>query len=273
MKSAQQTQTENEILFWIIDQLTKDIEESNSNVKLLHVTPVYYGFSVRLQQYSKIGHLIKFTHDLSMGHGGQFPAHYKKEDSVRKYVTRRFERILKNQSMLYEKYKDKEGNTIPDFSSITVDAPLISLLEKYAPDQIQNLLVEAVKDKYAGINVGINIYSELSKNGISDYGLNLNRTHIQSAFTINLPEGKICWKRGSMNILTGVVLPESTLLGLRGKPLSTVIEHPLIDGSFTITSAAPVKKEGIEGINLNLKGYKSKLPEDVIQTLLHQEKT
>lgn len=251
----------NEIAAWVREQLASDIEGSGAGIEIVRSSHDWRGVTVTLRQWQPYGLSTVVTHSVSFGRSTLRAETDLDKDDVLRAVGNRFSRFLKRQRELTDMYGPvRQDSSRFDPGLVTVDAPVLALIERYRPDIRDDLIMRALRREH-GFDMEIENFAMLLRgNDVVDFSLDVNRSHIHGTFTFMLPNGQVVWKKGSVSILTGGTAPESVLMGLRGRPLSTAMDHPLIDGTLEITSAKQVRKNGVNGTVLTVKGHERALP-------------
>ena len=251
----------NEIAAWVREQLASDIEGSGAGIEIVRSSHDWRGVTVTLCQWQPYGLSTVVTHSVSFGRSTLRAETDLDKDDVLRAVGNRFSRFLKRQRELTDMYGPvRQDSSRFDPGLVTVDAPVLALIERYRPDIRGDLIMRALRREH-GFDMEIENFAMLLRgNDVVDFSLDVNRSHIHGTFTVMLPNGQVVWKKGSVSILTGGTAPESVLMGLRGRPLSTAMDHPLIDGTLEITSAKQVRKNGVNGTVLTVKGHERALP-------------
>jgi len=249
-----------EIAAWAVEQLASAIEESGAGVEIMRSSHDWRGVTMTLRQWQPHGLSAVVTHTVSLDRQTLDAATDLEKSAVGRAVTKRFSKFLKNQRELADLYgpvRKDASRFDPDL--VTVDAPVLALIERYRPDIRDDLVMRALRREH-GFDAEIAKFAKLLRdNDIPDFSLDVDRSHIHGTFTLVLPNGQVVWKKGSVSILTGGTVPDSVLIGLRGRPLSTAMQHPFIDGTLEITSAKQVRKNGIDGTVLTVKGHRKPL--------------
>ena len=250
-----------EIAAWAKDQLVTDIEATGAGVEIVRSSHDWRGVTITLRQWQPYGLSTVVAHTVSFGRKTLNAGTDLEKSEVERAVTNRFSRILKRQRELTDAHGPvREDASCFDPALVTVDAPVLALIERYRPDIRDDLVMRALRREH-GFDMEIENFARLLReHDIVDFSLDVNRSHIHGTFTLVLPTGQVVWKKGSVSILTGGTAPESVLMGLRGRPLSAAMDHPLIDGTLEITSAKQVRKNGIDGTVLTVKGHERPLP-------------
>lgn len=251
----------NEIAAWVREQLASDIEGSGAGIEIVRSSHDWRGVTVTLRQWQPYGLSTVVTHSVSFRRSTLRAETDLDKDNVLRAVSNRFSRFLKKQRDLTDTYGPvRQDASCFDPGLVTVDAPVLALIERYRPDIRDDLVMRALRREH-GFDMEIENFAMLLRgNDVVDFSLDVNRSHIHGTFTLMLPNGQVVWKKGSVSILTGGTAPESVLMGLRGRPLSTAMDHPLIDGTLEITSAKQVRKNGVNGTVLTVKGHERALP-------------
>lgn len=250
-----------EIAAWIREQLASDIEASGAGIEIVRSSHDWRGVTVTVRQWQPYGLSTVVAHTVSFRRSTLMAEADLEKSDVLRAVSNRFSRFLKKQRELTDIHGPvRQDASRFDPALVTVDAPVLALIERYRPDIRDDLVMRALQREH-GFDMEIENFARLLRgNDIVDFSLDVNRSHIHGTFTLMLPHGQVVWKKGSVSILTGGTAPESVLMGLRGRPLSSAMDHPLIDGTLEITSATQVRKNGIDGTVLTVKGHERTLP-------------
>ena len=250
-----------EIAAWIREQLASDIEASGAGIEIVRSSHDWRGVTVTVRQWQPYGLSTVVAHTVSFGRSTLMAEADLEKSDVLRAVSNRFSRFLKKQRELTDIHGPvRQDASRFDPALVTVDAPVLALIERYRPDIRDDLVMRALRREH-GFDMEIENFARLLReHDIVDFSLDVNRSHIHGTFTLVLPTGQVVWKKGSVSILTGGTAPESVLMGLRGRPLSAAMDHPLIDGTLEITSAKQVRKNGIDGTVLTVKGHERPLP-------------
>jgi len=233
------------------DQIARDIDETGAGVNLVKVESSWRGVQVYFRQWEPYGIARSASQDLDLGSTAP-----KNEEALRRVITKRFSKVLRRQAALSERFGSViDGKEAFDPSLVTIDDPLAGMLARFYPSAFKPLVMRSLRKETHFDWSGVPIAEALARHGVTDLDMEVNRAHIQGSFTIRLEDATLVWKNGSLSILNGGTFPESALLALRGKILSKVVQHPLFDPDLEITAAGPVRKEGIDGTTLTLKGH------------------
>jgi hypothetical protein len=251
------------------DQLARDIAETGAGVGDVTFGSTWKGTRVTYRQWEPYGIVMTASQDLDLG--STVP---KDEEALRKAVTRRFSRILRRQAELSRRF-GSVGDDRDSFdpSLVTIDGPLAEMLGRFHPTAFEPLVMRALRKETHFDWSGVAIDKGLSRHGVTGLHIEVNRSRVQGQFALALDNAVLAWKNGSLSILNGGTLPKSTLVGLRGKPLSKVVQHPLFDPDLEITAAGPVRKEGIDGTVLTLKDHAVPLDQAIARVGTMTEET
>lgn len=239
---------------WIKDQLYKDIQKHGVGPEIHAVYQRYHGWIVKMLQWQPNGIAMLVDHELKMERG-RYQQPFD-EEILRKTVTNRFSKLLKRQA---EQIQELGAPRILkpeeiDLTRYQMDKPLAAMLTAEWPEA-PGLLRRGITTNDA-LLMGHRL---ANPNGRTTAELTYGRDVIQGKFSIDAGDVSLRWSKGALIIL-GITLPQTLRTACIGRPLKTVIEHPLFDGDMIITAIDIMRREGRDGLALNLKNTTQAMP-------------
>lgn len=247
---------------WVRDQLEQDAAAAGDPVEVIEVRATYNGWTATVLQWLPHGICEKVEHTLQHTRPSYTEDH--KEPKLRRIATRRFAKLLRNQSEMCERLGRPRMITAEeiDLSRFSIEAPVAAILDTVLGDKAGPMLRAAMADNRPALNWRwMSEFDEArQRTGLDGVELQFGRDSIRGVFQTQDGGLSFRWSKGGLQLF-GTGIPDSIVPAMAGRRVGEIIDHPMLDPDMLVTSASLMGRKGEDGIALTVKDAMRAVPE------------